>query len=90
MANGKTYQNIQITVDIKIYRNIHTVDTQLYISHCPFKSTDHKEHQSIQNKCFPSRMKTQNAKVETVFTYIYRSPKLLEYTYDRERQSRQK
>ena len=40
---GKTYQNIQITVDIKIYRNIHTVDTQLYISHYPFKSTDHKE-----------------------------------------------
>ena len=47
--DGKTYQNIQITVDIKIYRNIHTVDTQLYISHCPFKSTDHKERQSIQN-----------------------------------------
>ena len=35
-------------------------------------------------------MKTQNAKVETVITYIYRSPKLLDYTYDGELQSRQK
>ena len=35
-------------------------------------------------------MKTQNAKVETVFTNIYKSQKLLEYTYHRERQSRQK
>ena len=52
-VDGKTYQNIQITVVIKIYRNIHTVDTQLYISHYPFKSTDHKERQSIQISVLP-------------------------------------